>query len=545
MSRLCRPSILLIVSAAFAIAAAILFVRKAPSEARAEPRPVQSGDQEIVFLYQANSGATWERLVAAAIHLQKQRGFKLDIARAYPEQTTEVPEVIVQTEPGKRRLVFRWYKVTSTQTAGDWIEALLKRPTRPLAIIGGNTSDMAWQLARELKRLTQSIPERQRPLLLLTAATAERVEPHVDAGAAPIGPEDWGILLTDIYAGRTFRFCFTNRQMAADVVDFLWSQPELRPDPNPVYSAYWEDDSYSKDLSAQFEYALNRFNARAVAREWAWALGATTTGAYPWHLAFPRVEPVRSEVLVPPQYIPSSVGTFDRPNRWEWDAARWLIDEFRKQTTRRRPLLVLTGQSKPSRRFLRSLEQYDRAAARKFIVASGDSLAFNTIFRDRDVNWPIQDLPFDLVFFCHRNPVDNEAGFRPDSPPSSAEDSSGASSTDDKLLFEDILLALMDTAAGAYDAVTPSEVADRLRSVRVRERSLFRPDGNRRSGTGEHVVWLHPTVKDGRELPEATLTVWAVRPEGGASGRWQLAAPARVINYEESSRGGGSGHVGN
>ena len=76
MSRLFRSSLFLVASAAFAIAAAILFIRKAPSEAPAEPRPVQAGDQEIVFLYPANSGATWERLVAAATQLHQQRGFE-------------------------------------------------------------------------------------------------------------------------------------------------------------------------------------------------------------------------------------------------------------------------------------------------------------------------------------------------------------------------------------------------------------------------------------------------------------------------------------
>src|SRR6516165_295501 len=136
MSRWFPPSLLLVASAAFAVAAAVLFVRKAPSEAQAEPRPVHAGDQEIVFLYPANSSATWERLVAAAIHLQKQRGVELDTSRAYPEQTTEVPEVILQASSGKGRLVFRWYKVTSAQTTKKWVDALLKRPTRPLAFIG-------------------------------------------------------------------------------------------------------------------------------------------------------------------------------------------------------------------------------------------------------------------------------------------------------------------------------------------------------------------------------------------------------------------------
>jgi len=45
----------------------------------------------------------------------------------------------------------------------------------------------------------------------------------------------------------------------------------------------------------------------------------------------------------------------------------------------------------------------------------GRRIDFNTIYRDRNLAWPIQDLPCDLVFFCHRNPVDPIA-FREDYP---------------------------------------------------------------------------------------------------------------------------------
>src|SRR5262249_47427571 len=38
-------------------------------------------------------------------------------------------------------------------------------------------------------------------------------------------------------------------------------------------------------------------------------------------------------------------------------------------------------------------------------------ISFNSVFRDHDVIWNISDLPFSLVFFAHRNPVDRAAGF--------------------------------------------------------------------------------------------------------------------------------------
>src|SRR2546421_110840 len=62
------------------------------------------------------------------------------------------------------------------------------------------------------------------PLLLITTATANRVAAAADGGPADLDQT----ALMDLYPGRSFRFCFTNQQMAQAVVDFLWSQPDLR-----------------------------------------------------------------------------------------------------------------------------------------------------------------------------------------------------------------------------------------------------------------------------------------------------------------------------
>jgi hypothetical protein len=58
-----RPSLLLFASLALAVAAAVLITWTPAADTRPEPRPVRVGDNEIVFLYQATSGATWERFV--------------------------------------------------------------------------------------------------------------------------------------------------------------------------------------------------------------------------------------------------------------------------------------------------------------------------------------------------------------------------------------------------------------------------------------------------------------------------------------------------
>src|SRR5262249_5575110 len=107
--------------------------------------------------------------------------------------------------------------------------------------------------------------------------------------------------------------------------------------------------------------------------------------------------------------------------------------------TPHRPLLVITGQSQPSRRLLRDLARSAPDMAGRFVVAMGDAIPFNTIYRDRLVTWPVQDLPFTLGFFCHRKPIEAESGF----PVEQAADEprTRASGTEDLLLYRDIVEA--------------------------------------------------------------------------------------------------------
>ena len=106
-------------------------------------------------------------------------------------------------------------------------------------------------------------------MLLLTTATADRVAPSSEGEsfAAPERTQDArsdakeqpiGVKLTQLYPGRTFRFCFTNQQMATAVSDFIWSRDDLRPTRDPVYMAMWNDDSYSRDLIEGFWGALSK-----------------------------------------------------------------------------------------------------------------------------------------------------------------------------------------------------------------------------------------------------------------------------------------------
>lgn len=540
MNWLPRASLLLWLSLALAVCAAALLFWTPAVESRPEPQPVRAGDVEIAFLDQATNGANWERFASAVALLPGS-----DLGDAFPPQTTAVPEVRI-TPPGYgNRLLFRWYKLTSTNKPRDWVEALLRRAPPPVAVMGGGTSDAARDLAVYLARAARPLAATRRPLLLLTTATAERVEGPSEAtqDGKPDTPDRLpGVRLTRLYPGRTFRFCFTNRQMAEAVTHFLWSQPELRPDGPPVYTVQWQDDAYSGDLTTHFGLALSRqLGGAAVTRDWGWLAGAAATGGTPLSVESVRSSHFRRDDAVHYQYVKSSVGGFDRPNHYESDAATWLIDDLGRQGEQRRPLLVLSGQAAPARRFLHALKRTERLAARRFIVATGDTLGFDTVYRDRTVDWPIQDLPFTLVFFCHRNPIDRAAGFDPGRD--IQVNPSGATGTEDLLLFQDLAAALVQAVSTDGELLTDTDqLAERLRQARLPgggspdpDSPLFDAAGDRRAGSGEHIVWLSPVTTDDRVLPAARITVWTRL----ADGSWAHQDTPLDVHYDNVPREGG------
>jgi hypothetical protein len=585
-----RPSILIALSAAVVVGAIVVVFQGPPPQGRPTPLPVAADEREIVWLYAATNAGSWERFVAAvkrtADRLQRDHpGLQVDTNAAFPQQTTAVPEVSLSWSGPGPRYVFRWYKLTSDWKTRDWIEALLKRRPPPLAIVGGSSSDNARELAMHLNQYAGELPEEDRPLLLLTQATAHRVaSPEGKETAMPPSaeatPPGRGVRLTHLYPGRTFRFCFTNRQMATAVTDFLWWQPDLRPDRDPVYMTQWEDDSYSRDLVGAFWDALRLLMAKSEANYWAWAFsnfaGYTSPRMYPFGNGILPVDRLPLNPLDPddkgslffldvpptPQVIDSSVGGYATPNRYEAKVARDLLDLLQNQEKpQKRPLLILTGQSQPSRRFLRALVRSVPNLAGRFVVASGDAISFNTVYRDRQIAWDIQDLPFPLVFFCHRNPIDRDAGFRPrtDRPdgaePDDANDTA-TTGTEDVLLYADIVEALLQ--AGAPPEGPPcanaAELAQRLGQARLLDERivlgskgipLFGKDGQRLSGTGEHVVCLRPTFNEfhDRLLPEATIEVWEWRRrdwERGERGQhWQRCGEPLSVSYSDASKEGG------
>src|SRR5262249_3351677 len=104
-----------------------------------------------------------------------------EVALSWPAVPRDGSVVNIPAELRGKRLVFRWYKLTSEWTAAARIEALVARDPPPLAIVGGNSSNLARELALQLERQTARLDESRRPLLLMTNATAD----HVAAPEAP------------------------------------------------------------------------------------------------------------------------------------------------------------------------------------------------------------------------------------------------------------------------------------------------------------------------------------------------------------------------
>jgi hypothetical protein len=498
-------------------------------------RPVPPGHQEIVFLLPATSGESWERLVAAvdALYAESQQAgsqHKLQINkdRAFVDLTADVPEVGLWVEGAEdAKLWIRWYKLSSEVDTAHWVSALAERPTPPLAVIGGDVSYRAEKLAKALEEARTAKKWRgPPPLVLFTTATVDR---YVRPGIPNTETTNVNLpLLIEIYKGRSFRFSFTNSRMAEVVLDFVRTHDELWPgapaasngDPSVTqfYSLKWDDDSFSVDLADRFELVFAK------------------------KFPHPHVSGFRIEY---------SAGDFYQPNPREAFAVGQILPELKADRDQRQ-LMLLPCNAERARRLLRTLLR--RATPpdwKNLVVMTGDSLSFNTIFRDRDVAWNIQDMPVPLVMFSHRNPVAEEVGFKVLSDGSAARGSTG---TEDLLLYRDILQALL-LAAYQGQRLTPSseDLLSRFRDLRWEKDRvrlpqsegndpamvLFGPSGNRNDGTGEHIIVLRPDSDDRGIFAQATITVWHVQGDGdpGRFANWQPVRTLQVA-YDTLAPGG-------
>lgn len=518
-------------------AARTLGIWNAPGQAQV--RPVATGHQEIAWIAPATSGDAWERLVAALKLLQQdwpklQPGvtLDLDLDKAFLDLTADVPEIGLRLGPGDAgKLWVRWYKLSGDTDSRQWIVNLRQRGVPPLAVVGGDTSDRALALAKALAdaRKHWSGPA---PLLLITTATADRYFPKERGAVTPYA--DWPKLM-GVYAGRSFRFAFTNQRMVRAVLDFVRQTPQVWPqkhqDPGALagvvgpadpwsslgllaatgpwqpyflYAMEWGDDGYSKDLAETFftEFAAQTQNHKGNVHE---------------------------------RSVPYSVGGQFQANPREDIAISFFLNR-RAGLREQQQLLVLPTGAQRMRRFLSTLCRQAPMDMRNFVVVNGDAISFNTIYRDRNVVWHILDVPVPLVFFSHRSPVDQAAGFHPQK---------AATGTQDLLLYRDIFEALLQAG---FDAERRPADADRLQQSLKRLRwerqhvrlpamdaaanglPFFDDDGDRAPGTGEHIVWLQPAFDGPRNLPQATISIWHVAGPG-----WEMSCAPLEVSYNRPS----------
>ena len=432
--------------------------------ARPKPLPVPDGDHELAYLHTTTNANTWERLVTGLMRVpDRVPGLTVDDRNAFIDSTTAVPELVIAREghPGKLRV--RWYKLNRDATTADWIEALAARQPAPLAVVGGGSTDRAVDLANAMRAHERW--HGPRPALFITTATADEI---LTADGHP--------RLVDVYDDRTFRFCFTNRQMADAVLDFTFNTPDLAPadftDIGPraafpqlkprgefrpnVQSVVWNDDPYSVDLQSQFGAALrDRFTARHDAYDY---------------------QQLR---------MGYSVGGALHPNADEAVNAAGVADTLRNLPPQR-SLLVLPAVTQPARRFLRATVEAHPEAAKHLVVVTGDGIPVNAILRDGEFAWPVGLLNVPLVLFTHDNPVAWDAGPHPSgytfSPPNSTEEAAHFTR----------MGRVVAEACLPHDGATVRDSDDLIARLHARKPAFFDANGERLGGTGEFVVVVRP-----------------------------------------------------
>ncbi len=484
---------------------------------------LKDGDQEIAFIEPATSSDDWVRIVTALELLKIDwpsinptlPALAVDLDGAFRRRTAEVPEIVLSfgTNPAQH-LRLRWYKISGEHDAASWVRKLHQRGRPPLAILGGATSDRALRLANALNE-TYPTTDEPAPVFLITTATAENTA------------EDRPLIAQ--YPKRSFRFSFTNQRMVKALLKFVQQTPDLWPsreaDPQAVAmrAVSWEDERYSLDLAELFEREFkNRFP----------------------HGKF------RNEGSI--QY---SVGGFFHPAPSEQIMVSTIAQSFAPQT-----LLVLPTQAVRMRRFLINLRQRSPQDVRRLVILNGDAISFHNVYRDRDVMWNRHDLPFTLIFFQHRNPIERSAGFRwvkedrfdPDAMPQLT-----TSGTHDILLYRDVFEAILYAAVDRAALLDePRLVRERLEATRwhhpapdpanpvaarvtnthvhpfaVASERFFDAAGNRRSYTGEHIVMVKPNFPEDAVALTSQISIWASEPKkkGGA---WQLVG-AHETTYNQ------------
>jgi hypothetical protein len=129
------------------------------------------------------------------------------------------------------------------------------------------------------------------------------------------------------------------------------------------------------------------------------------------------------------------------------------------------------------------------------VALTGDGISVNTFYRDRDFAWPVRSLPVPVVLFTHADPFawDVPGGPAPPGDYTIAQPAPGQtrSTTEDIQHFTRLARIVAEALfpGGSLEVShSPDAVSSAMRSLK-----FFDEDGNRLSGTSEHVVVLRPT----------------------------------------------------
>jgi hypothetical protein len=252
---------------------------------------LELGHQEVAWFAPATSGDGWERLVAALKNLQKDwttvhpdlPPLRVSFQDAFLDQTASIPQIALYfTGFENAKLWIRWYKISGETQEKQWLHKLRKRGRPPLAVIGGEDSDQAYDTARELQEMAGRWAG---PLFLVTFATLGQYDDTAANDAINLTSSKFPKFIS-LYKDRTFRFCFTNEHMAHSVLDFVHDNPQVWPEfrlrgasaflpalgdslncsamlaaswflqPVHLSTVTWEDDRYSRDLATRMYKVL-------------------------------------------------------------------------------------------------------------------------------------------------------------------------------------------------------------------------------------------------------------------------------------------------
>lgn len=530
----------------FVLVLALLFWWK-PVLFKSKGEELEPNQKEIAWVYPASSSSAWERLVSSGKLLRNHPDSFLAKVRfetgsqTFPELTASVPFFKISHPDSSLTIIVKWYKISSDMKYEDWMKKLFSRTIIPSAIVAGPTTDDAMAIVQAVSKVSAKLNVVKPPPLILTTASSNTLASEFNGTFGPNLAEDIGLM--GIYPEKTFRFGFDNRIMSDAIIRLLWSKPDLKPDSDPVHIVLWEDDSYARDFVATFWASLNKQTVLDGLAAYCWA-SSTILAQQNSNFAFILAPPLEMlgekasafKMNIPPipQIIDSSIGVRYAANRFEKEALRFLLLDINLKPGQMRPLMVVGSQALQARRFLRELSLSDAKVAQKMVVVTGDALSLNSVYRDREVAWPVSELPCKVVFFSHANPVSTDAGFRPINDWADTGLLAQATSTEELIFSRQILEGLLP---GLFiDNVDLSLHLKKLtwdgeRVTVEKGTPLFDAVGNRNAGTGEFIGVLKPLL-DPNDRTSAKLEIWSLLSQG----KNQLPLPILRSELSLSSR---------